>query len=183
MRQNIECRRIRRPLSKLMLQITTPSDREIAMTRDFDAPRTLLFEALTNLALLKRWFGIFGGWSLAVCEIDLRVGGPFRFVWRNADGMSMGMRGVYREIVVPERVVHTELYDDYPGQSIVTTVLTEQGGKTTLTSTMLYESTEIRDAVLKSGMERGVTASYQNLDQLLASLVDPKPNGGDNLIS
>jgi uncharacterized protein YndB with AHSA1/START domain len=153
-----------------MLSVTTPSDCEITMSRVFDAPRSLLFDALTNIALLKRWFGVFGGWSLAVCEIDLRVGGHFRFVWRNADGKSMGMRGSYREIVVPERVVHTETFDDYSGESLVTTTLTEQSGQTTLTSTMLYESREIRDAVLKSGMERGVTAGYENLDRLLRSM-------------
>jgi uncharacterized protein YndB with AHSA1/START domain len=157
-----------------MLTITTPSDCEIVMTRVFDAPRGLLFDALTNLALLKRWFGVFAGWSLAVCEIDLRIGGPFRFVWRNADGQSMGMRGVYREIVVPERVVHTETYDDYPGESLVTTVLTEERGRTTLTSTMQYESKEIRDAVIKSGMERGVKASYENLDRLLQEMQEEK---------
>ena len=154
------------------LTVTTPSDREIVMTRVFDAPRDLLFEALTNLALLKRWFGVFSGWALAVCEIDLRVGGPFRFVWRNQDGRSMGIHGVYREIVVPERIVHTESFDDYPSESLVTTVLTERDGQTTLTSTTLFESKEVRDAALKSGMERGVTASYENLDRLLQSLKD-----------
>lgn len=155
-----------------MLTITTPSDCAIVMTRVFDAPRSLLFEALTNLALLKRWFGVFAGWSLAICEIDLRIGGPFRFVWRNASGQSMGMRGVYRDIVVPERVVHTEVYDDYPGESLVTTVLTEEHGRTTVTSTIQYESKEIRDAVIKSGMERGVKASYDNLEKLLQEMKD-----------
>jgi len=158
-----------------MLTITTPTDREIVMSRDFDAPRSLLFDALTNLALLKRWFGLFGGWALSVCEIDLRVGGPFHFVWRNAEGASMGIRGVYREIVVPERIVHTEVFDGYPSEAITTTVLIEHAGRTTLTSTILYESREIRDAVLKSGMERGVKASYENLDRLLQSL---QQNGG-----
>lgn len=153
-----------------MLSVTTPSDLEIVMTRVFDAPRSLLFDALTNLALLKRWFGLFGGWALAICEIDLRVGGPFHFVWRNANGAVLGIHGVYREIVVPERIVHTESFDDYPGEALTTTVLVEQDGRTTLTSTILYESKEIRDAVLKSGMERGVTASYENLDRLLVSI-------------
>jgi len=158
-----------------MLSITTPSDREITMTRVFDAPRSLLFDALTNIALLKRWFGLFGGWSLAVCEIDLRIGGPFRFVWRNPEGVAMGMSGCYREIVVPERIVHSELYDDYPGESLVTTLLDERDGMTTLTSTILYESQEIRDAALKSGMERGVTASYENLDRLLRTIQEQTP--------
>ena len=140
------------------------------MTRVFEAPRSLLFEALTNLALLKRWFGVFGGWALAVCEIDLRIGGPFRFVWRNENGITMGIHGFYREIIVPERIVHSESFVDDPNVCLVTTVLTEQDGQTTLTSTMRYESKEIRDAALQSGMERGVTASYQNLDRLLESL-------------
>lgn len=141
------------------------------MTRIFDAPRDLVFQALTNLALLKRWFGVFSGWSLAICEIDLRIGGPFRFVWRNQNGRSMGIYGVYREIVVPERIVHSESFADYPGESVVTTVLTEKNGQTTLTSTMLYESKELRDAALKSNMEKGVKASYENLDLLLQSIM------------
>jgi len=153
-----------------MLTITTPSDLEISWTRTFDAPRTLLFDALTNIALLKRWFGVFAGWALAICEIDLKVGGRFRFVWRNADGREMGIRGTYREIVVPERIVHTESFDGYPGEALCTTVLTELGGQTTLTSTSVYESKEIRDAALKSGMEKGVTASYENLDRLLGAM-------------
>ena len=140
------------------------------MTRVFDAPRELLFQALTNLALLKRWFGVFSGWALAICEIDLRIGGAFRFVWRNQDGRSMSIHGLYREIVVPERIVHTELFDDYPSESLVTTVLTEHDGRTTLTTTALYESKEVRDAVLKSNMEKGVKASYENLDRLLQSM-------------
>ena len=140
------------------------------MMRTFEAPRALLFDALTNIALLKRWFGVFAGWALTICEIDLRVGGAFRFVWRNADGRLMGIHGAYREIVVPERIVHTESFDDYPGEALCTTVLSEQGGQTTLTLTSLYESKEVRDAVLKSGMERGVTASYENLDRLLRTM-------------
>ena len=157
-----------------MLTVTTPSDFEIAMTRVFDAPRSLLFEALTNLALLKRWFGIFSGWSLAVCEIDLRIGGPFHFVWRNADGATMGIRGFYREILVPERIVHTESFDGYPGEALATTTLVEENGRTTLTSTIRYETKALRDAALESGMEKGVGASYDNLDRLLQSLQDEK---------
>lgn len=153
------------------LQVTTPSDREIAMTRVFDAPRSLVFDALTKPELLKRWLGVFGGWSLAVCEIDLRVGGTYRYVWRGADGAEMGMRGVYREIVRPERIVATESFDEpwYPGEALDTMVLIEQGGKTTLTTTVLHESREARDGVLKSPMEQGVAASYDKLAELLAS--------------
>src|SRR6267143_4785009 len=81
------------------LEVTTPSDREIAMTRVFDAPRRLVYDAWTRPELLKRWLGVFGGWELAVCEIDLKVGGAYRYVWRGPDRAEMGMRGVYREIV------------------------------------------------------------------------------------
>jgi uncharacterized protein YndB with AHSA1/START domain len=153
------------------LRVTTPTDREIALTRVFDAPRKLVFEALTRPELLKRWLLGPPGWSMPVCEIDLRVGGSFRFVWRKDDGTEMGMGGVYREIAPPSRLVHTEVFDQswYPGHALVTTVLVEQTGKTTLTSTILYESREARDAVLKSPMESGVAQSYDRLAKLLAS--------------
>ena len=141
------------------------------MTRVFDAPRNLVFEAYTKPELVKRWLGVFGGWTLPVCEIDLRVGGSYRFVWRNADGTNMGMRGVYREVARPERLVNTEKFDEawYPGESLITLVLTEKAGKTTMMVTMRYESREARDAVIKSPMESGVAASYDNLAELLAS--------------
>jgi uncharacterized protein YndB with AHSA1/START domain len=150
------------------LKVTTPTDREIVLTRVFDAPRRLVFDAFTKPELLKRWFGP-RGWSLVVCEVDLKVGGTFRFVLRGPDGKDMGMRGVYREIVPPERTVHRESFDDYPGESQVTTVLVEQGGKTTLTATVLYSSPEVRDAVIKSGMEHGAAECYDKLAELLAS--------------
>jgi uncharacterized protein YndB with AHSA1/START domain len=153
------------------LTIEPRGDREIVMTRVFDAPRNLVFDAHTKPELLKRWLGVFGGWTLPVCEVDLRVGGTYRWVWRGADGKEMGVRGVYREVVPPERIVHTEKFDEawYPGESLITTVLTEQGGKTTLTVTMRYESREARDAVLKSPMEGGLAQSYDKLAELLAS--------------
>jgi len=150
------------------LKVTTPTDREIVLTRVFDAPRSLVFDAFTKPELLKRWFGP-RGWSLAVCEVDLKVGGTFRFVLRGPDGTDMGMRGVYREIVPPERSVHVESFDDFPGESLVTAVLVEQGGKTTLTATVLYASQEVRDAVIQSGMEHGAAESYDKLAELLAS--------------
>ena len=150
------------------LQVATPTDREIVMTRVFDAPRRLVFDAFTKPELLKRWFGP-RGWSLVVCEIDFKVGGAFRFVLRGPNGTDMGMRGVYREIAPPERSVHVESFDDYPGESLVTTVLVEQDGKTTLTATVLYLSQEVRDAVIQSGMEHGAAESYDKLAELLAS--------------
>jgi uncharacterized protein YndB with AHSA1/START domain len=150
------------------LQVTTPSDQEVALTRVFDAPRHLVFDAFTRPELLKRWFGP-RGWSLVVCEVDLRVGGGWRFVLRSPGGKEMGMRGVYLEIVRPERSVHMETFDDYPGESQVTSVFVEQGGKTTLTATVRYPSQEIRDAVIQSGMEHGAAESYDKLAELLAS--------------
>ena len=162
------------------LKVTTPSEREIAMTRVFEAPRHLVFDALTKPDLLKRWFFGPPGWPLAVCEVDLKVGGAYRYVWRGPDGTDMGMRGVYREIVRPERLVATESFDEsrYPGEALGTMVLVEQGGRTTLTSTVLYESREARDVALKSGMvsvlmpltQQGVAAGYDRLAELLASL-------------
>jgi uncharacterized protein YndB with AHSA1/START domain len=109
---------------------------------------------------------------MVVCEIDLKVGGAYRYVWRGPDGIEMGMGGVYREIVVPERIVCTEKFDQpwYPGEAVGTLVLFEQGGKTTLTNTIRYESPEARDTVLKSPMEQGVAASYVKLAELLACL-------------
>lgn len=156
------------------LKVTAPGDREIVMTRSFDAPRNLVFDAHTKPELVKRWLLGPPGWSMPVCEIDLRVGGKYRYVWRrDRDGKEMSMGGVYREIVVPERIVNTEKFDDpwYPGEALDTLILVEHAGKTTLTQTMLLESREIRDAVLKSGMESGVAVSYDRLAELLAAPV------------
>jgi uncharacterized protein YndB with AHSA1/START domain len=141
------------------------------MTRVFNAPRQLVFGALTKPELVKQWLLGPPGWTMPVCEIDLRVGGAYRFQWRGTDGAEMGTRGVFREIAPPERFVATERFDNpwYPGESLVTYLLVEQGGKTTLTLTVLYESREARDGVLKSGMEKGVAMSYDRLEQLLGS--------------
>jgi len=152
------------------LQLTTPTEREVTITRAFDAPRGLVFDALTKPELLRRWYGPVG-WSLVVCDIDLRVGGAFRLVSRRADGKDVGQRGVYREIVPPERLVNTEWWEDWnPGESLVTTVLVEQGGQTMLTSTVLFPSREVRDTVLNSGMRHGATELYDKLALVLASL-------------
>ncbi|HEV7366327.1 MAG TPA: SRPBCC family protein [Gemmatimonadales bacterium] len=154
------------------LQVTTPSDREITMTRVFKAPRDLVFDAYTKPELVKRWLGVFGGWTLEVCEIDLKVGGTYRYLWRGPDGVEMGMRGVYREIVRPERIVCTESFDEKwyeGGDALDTTTLVENDGRTTLSTTVRYGSKEVRDAVLRSPMEGGVAQSYDKLAELLAS--------------
>lgn len=154
------------------LQVTTPSEREIAMKRVFDAPRTLVWDALTKPELIKRWLGVRGGWRLDVCEVDLKVGGKYRYVWRKND-TEMGMGGVYREVVAPERIVATEVFDQswYEGDALDTTVLSEKGGKTTLTMTVRYASQKVRDAVLKSPMKSGVEEGYNTLAELLAMQV------------
>ena len=128
----------------------------------------MVYDAMTKPELLKRWFGP-RGWSLVVCEVDLRVGGKWRFVLRGPDGVEMGMSGVYRELTRPERSMHTESFDDFPGESLVTTVLVEDASKTTLTGTILYDSQEIRDTVIKSSMEHGAAETYDKLAELLAS--------------
>ena len=151
--------------------VTTPSERDIVITRTFDAPRTVVFEAWTKAEHVRQWWDP-SGTPLSVCEIDLRVGGKYRYVWRHdRNGNEMGMGGLYREIVAPERIVNTERFDEawYPGEALNTLVLVETGGRTTLTQTVRYQSREARDAVLKSGMESGVAASYERLADLLAS--------------
>jgi uncharacterized protein YndB with AHSA1/START domain len=152
------------------LQVTTPTDKEIVLTRVFDAPRHLVFDAWTRPELLKRWHGA-RGWNLVVCEVDLRVGGSWRFVSRGPDGTDMGQSGVYREVVRPERLVLTEMFDNqsYAGESLITHVFLEQNRTTTVTSTVLYASREARDIVIKYPMARGVTESYDRLAELLLS--------------
>ena len=144
------------------LKITTPSDREIAMTRVFNAPRTLVFEALTKPELVKRWLTGPPGWSMPVCEIDLRVGGAFRYVWRHDDGREMGMGGVFREVVPPERLVGTEKFDNpwYAGEALATHVLVESAGRTTLPFFMLYVWGLVGGILKKAGKEGGAAGNY-----------------------
>ena len=150
-----------------------------ALTRVFDASRELVYEAMSRPELLRRW--LFGppGWEMVVCDVDLQVGGSYRWFWRRekaaaegsecGDMIEMGVGGVYREIVAPERLVWTEKFDQswYPGEAVGTLVLVERGGKTTLTQTMLYESREARDGVLRSPMEEGVAAGYDRLARMV----------------
>src|SRR5260370_9529111 len=159
------------------LKLTTRGHRETVLTRDFNAPRTLVFDAFTKPELLKQWLLGPPGWTMPVCEIDLRVGGAYRYVWRQiSDGQEMGMGGVFREITAPERVVATEEFDEawYPGEAVATLVLVEQGGITTITQTLLYQSREARDAVLKSAMEKSVGASYDRIAGDLAAQTQTK---------
>lgn len=151
------------------LKVSTPSDLEIAMTRDFDAPRSLVFQAYSTPALLKRWLGGFKGWTLDDCEVDLRVGGRIRYGWRHESGQAMGLTGAFKEVVLNERLVSTEVWDDpwYEGEGLVTVTFAEQAGRTTLTLTLRYGTTAIRDAVLAGPATTGVAANFDRLAELL----------------
>lgn len=150
---------------------TTPSDREIVLTRLFDAPRHLLWEAMTKPEHVRRWWGNLGdGYSVPVCEIDLRVGGRWRFVNRHPQGEA-AFYGEYREIVRPDRIVFTEIFEPFPdAESVVTSVFTEEGGKTRMTVSCIYPSRDVRDMVINSGMSRGAGLSYDRLEDVAKEL-------------
>jgi len=158
-------------------QVTTPSDAEVEVTRLFDAPRDLVWEAYTTPELVKRWLLGPPGWTMPICEMDVRVGGAYRWAWRSeADGMQFGFHGEFLEVTPPERIVHSETYDPGDvggsmgdgGTSRVTVTFTETDGKTLLTTRVDYGSKEARDAVLATGMTEGMEMSYRLLDALLA---------------
>ena len=156
--------------SAVALEITTPTEREVVLKRIFDASRELVFDALTTPELLKRWYGPTG-WTLILCEIDLKVGGNWHFVVERPDGKKIGQKGVYHEVIRPERIVNTESWEDWdPGETLVRTTLVEIDQKTTLTSTSLFPSQEVRDIILKSGLDDGAKQSYQRLADLLGTL-------------
>jgi uncharacterized protein YndB with AHSA1/START domain len=155
------------------LTVTTPTDREIVVTRVFDAPRRLVFEAFTNPEHLPHWMTGPDGWTMPICETDLRPGGSWHFGWQQADGTLMEMRGTYREVVPPERIVCTESWGaDWP-ETLNTVILTEQDGKTTVTQKMLYPTNEAREAALKTGMEQGMTLSFNRLAEHLSAMARP----------
>jgi uncharacterized protein YndB with AHSA1/START domain len=154
-------------------RVSTPGDHEIQVTRDFDAPRALVFDAFTKPELVRRWLLGPPGWTMPLCEIDLRVGGVYRYVWRSEqDGSQMALGGVFREITPVERLVATERFDDawYPGEALDTTVFVESRGVTKIMITILYESQEARDTARRSGMEHGMAAGYDRLETLLLKL-------------
>ena len=157
-------------MNTLTLNVTTPSERELVMTRVFHAPPATVFDALTKPELVRRWYGP-AGWSLVVCDIDLRVDGAWRFVSRRPDGKQIGQRGVYREIVRPERLVNTESWEDWnPGELLVTTTLKEQDARTTLAITLLFPSQDVRDMLIKSGMTNDAAAVYDKLEDCVTSM-------------
>jgi uncharacterized protein YndB with AHSA1/START domain len=149
-------------------KVTTPGELEIVMARDFDAPPDMIFDALTKPELVRRWLTGPDGWIMPVCEIDLKVGGGWRYVWRNEEnGREFGMHGIYREIERPERIVHTEFFGE--GESLVTSSISAQGDTITLTMTMRFASRAERDGALETGMADGVAVGYDRLDAILAS--------------
>jgi uncharacterized protein YndB with AHSA1/START domain len=152
-------------------KVTTPADREIVITRLFDAPRRLVFEAMTKPEHVRRWWGhLDERYSVPICEIDLRPGGAWRFVGRGPMG-DVTFYGVYREIDPPKRLVFTEIYEPFPdAESVVTAEYSEENGKTRLTATCVYPSREVRDAVVNSGMEKGAALSYDRLEDVALEL-------------
>src|ERR1700687_1865763 len=151
--------------------VTTPSDHEIRLTRLFDAPRHIVFEAMTKPEHVTQWWGRLGeGYSVPVCEIDLRPGGAWRMVNRHPRG-EVAFYGEYREITPPSRIVFTEIFEQFPDSvSVVTAELSEEGGKTRLNATVRYTSLQVRDMVIASGMAKGAGVSYDRLEELVAEL-------------
>jgi uncharacterized protein YndB with AHSA1/START domain len=163
------------PMTIEKAQVTLPSDREVKVTRSFKAPRALVYRAYTEPELIRRWMLGPPGWSMPVCEMDVRVGGRFQWRWRSDDGANeFGFTGTYRELQPPSRIVHTEGYDpgtvggDYPGEdAIVTVTFSEDSGVTTVTTLIDFGSKEARDGAVATGMTDGMEQSYQLLDRLL----------------
>jgi len=152
-------------------KVATPSDHEIRLTRLFNAPRRLVFEAMTKPEHVRQWWGRLGeGYSVPVCEIDLRPGGTWRFVNRHPKGEA-AFHGEYREITPPSRLVFTEIFEQFPDTvSVVTSEFSEEGSQTRLIVTVRYPSPQVRDMVMASGMAKGAGASYDRLEDLVANL-------------
>lgn len=149
------------------LTVTMPSNTEIEVTRIFNAPRQLVWDAHTKPELVQRWLLGPDGWTMPICEIDFRVGGKYRYGWANpSDGRAFEMGGVFEEIAPVERIVHSERFGD--AESRVTMLLAEAHGTTTMTLTVRYNSKETRDAAFATGMTRGMERSYQRLDEIAA---------------
>lgn len=158
---------------KRTLQVNANGEREVIMTRSFNAPREMVFEAWTRPELLKRWLTGPPGWIMAVCDVDFTEGGVTRFLWRGPNGDEMGLRMIGREFDPPNRIVSIEKFDEpwYPGEAQVTLDFTEHNGVTTITTTIRYESQAARDGVLKTPMASGVAMSYDHLETLLGDML------------
>jgi uncharacterized protein YndB with AHSA1/START domain len=156
-------------IDNITVTITTPTDREAVVTREFNAPAALVFEALTRPELIKRWYGPPG--SIDVCESDARPGGAWRFV-SSVRGRKIVQYGVYKEVDAPRRFVRTERWEDWdPGETLVTAELVERDGKTLMTQSIVFPSQEVRDVVMKGGLTpKGTSEFYERLDALLGSI-------------
>jgi uncharacterized protein YndB with AHSA1/START domain len=152
---------------------TTPSDVEIAMSRVFDAPRRLLWDAWTSPEHLPHWMTGPEGWTMPVCEIDLRPGGAWHFVWRRANGTEMAMEGKYLEVEPPVRLVTTEAWGKEWPETVNTLTLVEANGRTTMTQTMRYPSKAARDAAFQTGMQDGASTSFERLARYVARQLRP----------
>ena len=150
--------------------VTLPTDTQILITRNFDAPKHLVYKAYTSPELIKRWWGGDRG-NVTLAEVDLRVGGQWRYVMTANEGSEVAFHGEFREIVPNERIVSTEIFEGMPeGEAVSTVTLDEENGRTTLTNLSEYPSKEIRDAVINSGMEGGMQESMDHLEQVARSL-------------
>jgi uncharacterized protein YndB with AHSA1/START domain len=154
----------------MSLTLTTSGDREVVISRAFDAPARLVFDAYTRPDLLRRWLLGPPGWEMPTCTVDLRVGGKYRYAWSSNDGRTMGMTGTYEEIVPGRRLVGSEVFDDdwTGGPAVQTIEFIEKDGRTTVVHTIRYASKEARDGALATGMTTGMEAGYERLDALLA---------------
>ena len=156
------------------LRVTMPSDREIRMTRAFDAPRALVFRAFTERELIPKWWGN----GTVVDKLDLRPGGEWRFVEHAPDGNEYAFHGEFREIIPPERLTWTFEFEGMPGHVLVETMtFDEADGKTTITTNSLFDTTEERDGMIDSGMESGAAESYDRLAELLATMAETAERG------
>ncbi len=161
------------------LQVTLPSDKEILLSRVFDAPRHLVFEAMTKPEHVRRWWCCMEGFTMPICEIDLRVGGGYRFVMLGPDGNEVGFHGEYREIVRPERIVHTEVFEPFPDSpALVTMTLEEREGKTYYQARVVHQTKEARDMHIESGMEHGANLAFDRLEEIARAL-SAASRGGD----
>jgi uncharacterized protein YndB with AHSA1/START domain len=158
------------PVKNNPMNVTTPTDREVVVTREFDAPLSLVFEAWTKCEHLQHWLLGPDGWTMPSCQVDLRPGGKYRWGWRHSqNGHEFAMHGVYREIDPPNKIVCTESMEGQPGETLNTLVFTEAGGRTLMTMTILYASKEMREMVLKTGMTSGMETSFNRLESYLES--------------
>lgn len=155
-------------------QVSLPSDREVKVVRRFNAPSALVYRAYTEPALMRRWLTAMPGWSMPVCEMDVRVGGAYRWRWRSEDDVEFGFSGVFRDVKPAARLAHTQVYDpgDMGGsmgdEALITVEFSEKDGVTTVTTLMDFGSKEARDAAMSTGMTDGMEMSYQSLEKLLA---------------